>query len=513
MKPTLNLLVVALAVGLVSCTAGGTGAPNITQTNPHDPRFSALQLAVGTVNLYGTGNPGLNVVSTLRQPDGTSAVGVNTPSLSGPFTFAVAAVPGPAPVADPFTMLFVGGPSLSETTAPAPAITGTSQTIHIGSPFCDTTTPVAGFVTCLPGHPVTDTTFGQSGGVFANGFGPYNAVAEFGQAWSYQPYPQPIYASGGGDNVHQFLPWGGPPAFDPPKPGFPNGDGMGMRDGIVIPFTDNFGNLVPLGMGLGTTIFEWLNPGAGQYTLSTQIGTLNNSGQPNITTVTANANLTSLALLPTLTTPVVTPDANGDGGATFTATVPAGVTEALVQIVDYGPGGGPANGGASNDNCQGPKGTHAAPVYYSVFITSSGTYQLGTSHGPNTNLTGGATNLTPSHSICTLTDNQSPPDGSLSANAGDNFTVEMVGFDYPAYEMAVSLAAATVPQRPVLAGANGQADITVSPPQEEDYPNYTTPIPLRAASHPLMLRRQLMSGGGPFMLPPWLARELGIPIR
>lgn len=492
---------------MAACSAGSTGAPSLQRNDPHNPSFSALQFAVGTANLYGSGNPALNVVSTLRQPDGTSATGVNTPILTGPFTFGLGPVPslGSAGFADLYTTIENGGPSLPETSAAAPRIVGTVQSVHPGSPFCDTTgAPPPGFTACPPGIAPDDTSFGQSGGVYATGFGPFNAVAETGQAYSYQPYSQPIY--GAGDGVAEFVPWGGPPAFDPDR------NGMGARDGLIPIFTDSFNAPVFLGVGEGINVFEFIVPGTSAlYQLATQIATLGDNGAPIVSTLSASATLRSLTLLPTLTTPLVTPDPNGDGGASFTATLPAGVTEALVQIVNWGPGGGPNNGGVSVANCQGPKGPSFAPVYYSVFITASGTYQLGTLHGANTNLTGGVTGLTPSHSICTLTDNQNPPDGVTATSAGDNFTVEMIGFDYPAYEMAVSLIQATVPQRPQLTGPNGQSDVTVSRPMEQDYPNYGTQIPLSATRHPFARLRSVRSFAVPAVSVE-LARKLGVPV-
>ena len=515
MKHIARLVVaLTLALSIAACTAGGTGAPSLNHSNPHDPNFSALQFAVGTANLYGMGNPALNVVSTLRQPNGTSAAGANTPILSGPFTFATGPVTSLgllAGFADLYTTIPNGRPSLPETIAAAPVIVGTSQTVHPGTPPCDTAASIIGFNTCPPGIAPNDTSFGQSGGVFANGLAPFNSTGG-GVSYSYQPYAQPVYASSlnvlapaGADAVHQFVPWGGPPAFDPDR------NGMGTRDGLVPIFFDSFNAPVFLGVGENITTFEFVTPRTGTYALSAQIGTLGSGGTPVITTITATAPLNSLALLPTLTTPLVTPDANGDGGATFTATLPGGVTEALVQIVDWGPGGGP-NNGASVANCQGPKGTSFAPVYYTVFITASGTYQLGALHGANTNLSGGVTNLTPSHSLCTLADNQSPPDGVAPATAGDNFTVEMIGFDYPAYEATVSLLAPTVPQRPVILGPSGQDDITISQPMEQDYPNYNVQIPLSAARHGFAPARYLRSFAAP-ALGADLARKLGVPTR
>src|SRR6202040_2552494 len=110
-----------------------------------------------------------------------------------------------------------------------------------------------------------------------------------------------------------------------------------------------------------------------------------------------------------------------------------------------------------------------APVYYTFAVTAPGALALGPLHGPNTNLNGGIGNLQPSPSICTDAQNNANGDGF----AGDNITVQIIGFDYPDYEAAVSLLGQSVPQSPQIAGASGQSDITVSVPVEEDYPTYT----------------------------------------
>ena len=98
-----------------------------------------------------------------------------------------------------------------------------------------------------------------------------------------------------------------------------------------------------------------------------------------------------------------------------------------MQIVDYGPNAGPnpvyppaANGTiATTLNCQGPKGTQFAPVYYTVHVTASGSYALGALHGPNTNVTGGMNNLTPSPSICTAAQNVAAKVDGLERQSGD----------------------------------------------------------------------------------------------
>jgi len=485
--------VVALGLAISACSASQTPGPSLTQSCVTCPSYSKLQFAVGTANLYGTAS-GLNVVSTLRQPSGTSALGVDTPTITGPFTVTAAPQPANGAFTDPFMtvpdeyLTTANGPSLAEA-ANGSIISGTPQSVAPGTPYCDTIAQVSGFTTCPAGISPNASTFGESGGVFAMGIAPYNARAETAQAYSYAPYAQPFYDTTG---HQQFVPWGGPPAFDP------DNDHMGTRDGLVPQDDDTFVNFsyyglqgFPyfLGVGEGVTAFENVTPQTGTYTLAIQIGVAGPGG-PTYKTISTTASLNSVALLPTVTAPVVTPDANGDGGASVVVSVPAGVTEALVQITDWGPGGGPTKGSAGNDpqmavgNCHGPKGEAFAPVYYTLDVTSSGTYPLPTTDGPNTNLQGGINNLVASPTICTAADNNNPPGGIAPVDVGDNITVQMIGFDYPDYEAAVSLTANKVPQAPAIVGANGQSDITISVPMEEDWPSYT-PIGLSRTYHPM----------------------------
>jgi hypothetical protein len=150
--------------------------------------------------------------------------------------------------------------------------------------------------------------------------------------------------------------------------------------------------------------------------------------------------------------------------------LPGGATEAMVQIVDYGPGGGVLNGVGTIANCQGLRGPSFAPVYYTIHVGQSGPATLGNLNGPNSATGGGIGNLVPSPSICTKDENQAAGAPDPSNNfVGDNFTVQMIGFDYPAYEAAVSLLHAPVPAAPQITGASGQSDITISPPVEEDW--------------------------------------------
>jgi hypothetical protein len=469
-----------------------------------------VQFAVGTANIYGT-STGLNVVSTMRQPNGTSSCGVNTPTITGPFVNTNAAVAADgASFADPYTTLyFMGsgppqqgaGPSIPETSAAAFTITGTAQTVHPGTPFCDTVgVPPAGFTQCPAGIPPNTTTFGQSGGDFAMGIAPYNVVANTANAYGYAPYPQPMYDNG---STHPtFFPWGGPPAFDP------DGNGMGTRDGLIILGTDSFGFAYFLGVAEGITLFEGVTPAAGTYNLNVNVSYVLNGGGTGSVAFSTPAHLASTAPLPTLTAPFVTPDPSGSGNATFTAAaLPAGVTEELLQIADYGPNGGPsAGGGANNANCQGPKGTSFAPVYYTVVVKAAGSYVLGRLHGAN-NEAGGAGSLTPSPSICGPTQNTN----AVGVAAGDNFTVQLIGFDYPLYEAAVGLTQATTPQTPPITGASGQADITVSLPVEEDWTSGGwVAVPLSAVHHPYLRRYARMALRTGYQTPDTY-RRLGVP--
>jgi hypothetical protein len=410
------------------CSGGGTnGIPKINSTNPLTS--GTLQLAVGTANLYGTGT-GLNLVSTYRQAGGLSNVLVDTPTITGPFK-----LPDSSPVGgesfDPFSSLPVG-PSVEEVATGA-TITGTSQFLHPGTPPCDQVTPctvanaTGGTTTLAP----NTSTFGQAGGVFTDGIAPDNSN-NGGTSFTNVPYTQPIYDTSSGN---EFVPWGGPPAFDPNK------TGLGLRDGLQSLATG------VLGIPLGITTFALPSYSAGTYTLAVQVPTSPTSSG----TVTATAALKSLALLGTITAPALTLD--GKGGATFTvAALPAGVTEELVEIADLGPGG------TATGSCQGPLGAAegAGPVYYTIEVTAPGTYTLADDIGPNTNVSGGVTGITPSESLCTAAANTA---ATGSTTPADVYTVQAIGADYP---LAESLFPENTLQAPTIAGASGQSDITIS---------------------------------------------------
>ena len=465
-----NRFVAALAAATLFAAAGcsGGGGISITPVTPGNPNYSSLQFSVGTANLYG-GRVGLNVVSTFRQSNGASATGVNTPRVSGPFVIGAPAVPSFAEASnsgfpDPYATVFNGGPSVRE--GRGNALYGTPQTVAPGTPSCDGNglfpPPPSGqhFVRCPAGLKPNTTTFGQSGGVFALGLQPANAVAATGQGYSYQPYPQPFFNAVDRVSQYQFVPWGGPPAFDPNK------DGMGTRDGLFLAGVDSFGDPFFLGVGEGITAFDGVKARSGDYTLSVAISTVGTGGGVSTTTVNKTAHLDASHVLPAINAPVFTFD--GKGGGKFTLALPHGATDGYVQIVDFGPKGGPKDGASGTpSNCQGVRGTHFAPVYYTVHVHNAGraTYRLPDEIGPNLATSGGRGNLQPSPSICTAAQNTKK---AGSATQADDVVIQAMGFNYPIYQAALGLIAATTPQNPRISNSAGQADITISRAMEQD---------------------------------------------
>jgi hypothetical protein len=448
---------VALTAILGGCSGGGSnGIPKISSTNPLTS--GVLQFAVGTANLYGTAS-GLNVVSTYRQSDGLSNVLVDTPTITGPFTLPASAPAGNFRIApntgasvDAYSTLAdagsgsPSGPSVEEVAAGG-RITGTSQSVHLGTPDCDQTTPCT--VASATGGNVTippnTSTFGQAGGVFVNGISPGNSTTS-GQSATYEPYTEPLYDTTTGNG---FIPFGGPPAFDPNK------DGLGLRDGL-----SNLGGpnatIGVLGIPLGISTFYGVIAAPGSYLLSLQVPTGFSGTTPTYGTASKSASLTSTAKLGTITAPVLALD--GKGGGTFTvAALPAGVTEELVEITDMGDGSDAA------ETCQGPLGATvdtagggAGPVFYTILVKAPGTYTLADSIGPNTTVSSGVGTITPSPSICTAAQNTTALE---KTDVGDSYTVQAIGADYPLYE---SLYPNNKSQTPAIVGANGQADITIS---------------------------------------------------
>lgn len=357
-----NLFTIVVAGCIVAaCSANGQSVnPNVSQAPLAQ---NVLQFAVGTANIGATGTIGLNTVATYRQPNGLSATFVNTPTITGPAAFVVPSV------------------ASAGNDAGTNHISGTPQSFATNPP----------------------STFGQTGGVFSYGFGPFNSDTLGGAAYPGNPplYAQPFYVAGtaeaGSGPKLRFV--GGPPAY----PFFNDGT-----------FPAGFA-----GYSQGFLMFN-ATPVAGTYTLSVNVATAN-AGSP---TFTASANLTNLTPLPAIGTPTFTSD--GAGGGSGTVTVPADprIVETMVYIVDIG---------AAGNN------------YYSVGpITGSGAlpYALPDKLGP-----------------CTGAGCQTGANATASITPGDTFLVYAATYDWPMFE---SSPPGNKAANPPITGSTGQADVSTS---------------------------------------------------
>jgi len=405
--------IIALAglsgLGLSACTGGSTGPLPVHSVNPITS--NVLEVAVGTANIgtAGANQTGMNVVATLRQANGESGALVNTPHLTGPFTFQAALTGAPGTPGDLDGLsTWATGPSSAEISGHY--IGGTPQTS-------------ASNVTGTP------TTFGQEGGVFGDGFAPANYTNAgplgSGNPWSYAPYDEPLYA---GDMAKgTFTPWGGVPAFDPDK------NGEGVFDGNFPAVGDG-----QRGIPLGFTVFDGVTAGTGTYTLSTVVPT---SASTN-GTLTATSTVSSATLLPAAAPPVLT--FNGDGTVTAAYTLPAGVTGAYVEIEDIGV---LQPDGSYNGWCNGSNG---GTVPYTFWVTSSGTVTVTNSMGPSNTAAG-------HEAVCTSAANTA---AAGSPTAADTVQAVLIGFDFNEYAFQYNgPTGSTYPQSPALPA---QADLTMS---------------------------------------------------
>ncbi len=453
-----------MAVALASCSGGGSGPQRVTSVNPQQGK---LQLSVGTANIFGgtaAHAVGLNVVATFRQVSGQQTVGasetlVNTPSLTGPFT-----VPQIAGSPDDYGATLLTGASNAE--GGGHAITATGQ-------------PPAGT------YPVTPSSFGVSNGVYSTGIEPFNTTVvggpgelPAGQPVSYAPNLLPFYdplyngtpnAYSGLGDPNAFVPFGGPPVFD-----F-NGTGRGTRDGLGEPSTE-------LGIEEGLDVFQGVVPVTGTYTLDVTIPTA--AANLNVAT---SATLRSTALLPNLAPPAtVTTDPNG-GLAAVSVTVPPKVTELFIAITDFGPYQDPSLS-VEPASCNGSSQT--APTYYTLRVTASGTYALASALGPV------AKPSASNPSFCTAAQNTAFSLANVTNFTGtsgpDAFSVQLVGFDYPAY--AASPIDELGNPAPALAGPNGQSDITLSAAAYFLYQTATTLHPATGVRGAPRARRALRRG-------------------
>ncbi|MHB8231203.1 MAG: hypothetical protein ACYDG0_10565, partial [Vulcanimicrobiaceae bacterium] len=336
---------------------------------------------------------GVNFVATLRQPNGLSGVLADTPTITGPGGFLV-----PANAAGAYTG---AGPNADAGTA---HMSGSVQVP-------------------LNNAGLTNSTFGTFTGVFSYGFGPFNSDQSI-TSGAYYP-GNPNNSGGNGFTSSNYYGTGMVAAAmatgDPTQPvPFLSADPMDYLVGPpAVPFFNdgtfptNFA-----GYPTGFTPVE-IAPIAGTYTLSVNVPAQNASP----ITYSKTATLTSTTPLPAMAAPTFTSDTTGGGSGTVT--VPAGVTETMVYIVD-------ANAGLYY--AVGPiAGTGAQPYTLPD--------HLGRCSTPGANCENGA-------------------NAGNSITAGDTYFVSAVGYDYPAFEAGPP---GNKQQNPAIVGANGQADITMSP--------------------------------------------------
>jgi hypothetical protein len=401
---------------LSACGSNGASQlPSITQA---PLAANTLEFAVGTVTVgYDANAVGLNVVTTLRQPSGQSIL-ANTPTITGPAGFTVpATIPSPyssshGPNVDAGTNHISGSPQVPRNNAGLINSTfGTFNGVMADGiwPFNSdqSTSSTGAYYTGLPnssiGNGFTSSKYcgtSQIAQTYANliGFpsGPFLCENGF---FTDPLQPQPFYSSDPMDYVI------GPPAV----PFFNNGTQYAGFAGYPSPFN----------------AFE-VTPVAGQYQLSVNVAATNTAP------ITYKATATLASAAPALG-PMGQPTFNSDGkgGGSGSVSVPSGVTETLVYVVDL-----------KID----PNTGLTSPYYFTVGpLSGTGTVNY---------------TLPDNLGACNGANCQNGSGASPTIASGDVYFVSAVGYDYPAFEMNPP---GNMQAKPAIAGANGQADVTLSP--------------------------------------------------
>jgi hypothetical protein len=392
-KVACTLVVCALAgTQLSGCSTNGSASLPSTSQAPLSQ--NKLQLAVGTARIGQDATVGLNVVATLRQPNGLTAVLADTPTLSGPAGFTIpASMPG--------------------------AYTGTVAT---AGPNVDAGT---NHVSASPQVPLSNanlvnSTLGTFTGVFSYGFGPFNCDQNCTNISGYYPgNPNGSGGNGFSSSIYDgsSILAAATKSADPTQPlPFFSADPFDYLVGPpAVPFFND--GTFPLGFAgylPGFTVFE-LPPVAGGYSLSVNVPAAN--AKP--VTYTASATLTSTAPLGAISVAVTS--ATG-GGMSGTVTIPTGVTETEVFVQDITSG-----------------------HFYTVLVTGTGTQ---------------AWSIPATLGSCSGSGCQNGAGATPSFSSMDVYSVAAVGYDYPAFEAGPP---GNTQQTPTITGANGQADITMSP--------------------------------------------------
>lgn len=388
-------LVVAGAM-LVACAANGIA--QVPSTNQASLAANKLQFVVGTARIGQDGTVGVNFVTTLRQPNGLTGVLASSPTITGPVGFVV---PGGAAGAYSFAGANVDAGTRHISSSPQVPLS------NVG---------------------LINSTLGTFTGVYAYGLGPFNSDQSTVSGGYYPGMPNSTagngfssstyngtsmvaVALGSGDGI-QPLPYfsvdpmeyiTGPPAV----PFFNNGT-----------YPTNFAGYPP-----GFTVVE-IPPVAGSYSLSVLVAA------QNVSPVTYSQTATLTTTTPLAAMPAPTFAGDAAGGGTGTVSVPAGVTETMVYVVDAVPG----------------------PLFYAIGpIAGSGVKAF----------------ALPDHlGKCTGAGCQNGASAGKSLNTGDTYFISAIGYDYPAFEAGPP---GNTQQTPPIVGAPGQADITMSPVVKATY--------------------------------------------
>lgn len=335
-----------VAALLAGCATNGGSQLPTTTVAPLDT--NVLQLAVGTATIGQDGGAvGLNVVATLRQPNGISGTLANQPTLTLPAGMTVpAGTPG------------AYGSNTPNVDAGTSNISGSPQVPRNN----------AGLV---------NSTLGTFTGVFNNGFGPFNCDQGCSSAYAYY-IGNPNATLGNGFN-HSIYDGAFNPNGDPTQP-LPFFSANPFDYVVGPPAVKFFANGTQYsgfaGYSPGFTLFE-LTPALGQYNLSVLVPATNVSP----VTYKASATLSSATPLGAIS---ATFAGDGNGGATGNVTIPAGVTEAEVFVYDStsneyftaaltgltGPATVPysiaGNLGSCTTNCPQPTFTSGDKLFYTV---------------------------------------------------------------------------------------------------------------------------------------------------
>lgn len=394
-----------------------------------------LQVAVGTANLGPQGAIGLNVVTTLRQPSGLSATLTNMPTLTGPPGFTVPSGAQGAYGANcdgycPSTILVNG----VVTPMPANQDAGTN---HIsGSPQVPRSN-----------EKLANSTLGTFTGVYGYGMGPYNCDQTCATISAFYP-GNPSNSTGNGFTSSYYQCASVLCATEPvsdsiitPQPYFSgSNNAFGADNGFpyvvgspIVPFFNN--GTFPSGFAgysPGFSMFD-VTPVSGTYNLSVNVPAANAAP----VTYTASSSLNNLTPLGAIALGGSVTETSA-GGLSGTVTVPSGVTETEIFIADI------------RQNVPGRPSQGFSQVFYTVGASGGG--PLTGTGALAWSLPG---NLGPCHAVNCQTSASAAP----SIQAGDDYWIVAVGYDYPAFEAGPP---GNTSQTPTITGANGQADSTVS---------------------------------------------------